>query len=567
VLTNLISCTIVGVDAVLVNVDVDVSPAPSSYHVAGLPSKQVKEGLERLRMALETLGVGMPQANITVCLAPLDLKKQGCSFDLPILLGLLGADPRFSLDAFAGLLVLGAVGPSGALCSVTGALPAAMLARASGLRGVLVPKANAHEAVSVDGIEVYCAEHVSEILDTLERKLPLPLGEPYPRVAWSHDLNEPDVRGQGMARSALEISAAGGHNVLMVGGPGSAKGQLARSISTFLPAMTNDEALETTKVYSAVGQAARGLLSERPFRIPHHTISTAALVGGGAMPRPGEVSLAHNGVLCLEELQEFSRGAIESLLEPLQEQTRTVSRGNVRVVLPASFLLVATANPCPCGWLDSGSRECSCSDTSINRYRAKMSVPLLDQIDLEVFLRTKGLADNRRPTSSDPSAVVRARVAKARALQQKRLEPWRIRSNAEMSMAAIQATCTLDSKGEAALAEISELSGTRTGRSISRILRVARTIADLKDQDAIDVACLLEASNYGLTGASRPVSSAADAGASCRDEKERFAILALPPLARSSPAGASARFVQQRPVPPLAMRECNFGDHPMKATQ
>jgi magnesium chelatase family protein len=484
-LAKLISCAIVGVDAVPVNIAVDVSPGPSAYHVVGLSSQQVKEGLERLRTALEALGEGMPQANIKVRLAPTNLKKEGRSFDLPILLGLLGADPRFSLDAFAGLLVLGAVGLGGALCSVKGTLPAAMLARANGWRGVLVPRANAHEAVSVDGIEVYCAEHVGEILDTLERKRPLPLGSP---------------RGQGMPCSALEIAAAGGHHLLMVGGPSSAKSLLARSISTFMPVMTNDETLETMKVYSAVGQADGGLFSERPFRMPHHTISASALVGGGPMPRPGEISLAHNGVLCLDELQEFSRGAIESLLEPLQERTRTVLRGNVRVVLPASFLLVATTNPCPCGWLESGSRECSCSQTSIDRYRARIPIPLLGKIDLHVFLKAKRLESFRQPTPAAPSAVVRSRVAKARELQKKRLEPWGIRSNAEMSMAAMEATCTLDGKVEAALAELSELSGTRTGCSSARILRVARTIADLKDQDAIDVACLLKASNYGPNG-------------------------------------------------------------------
>lgn len=509
--TNLNSCTIVGVDAVPVDVDVDVSPGPERYHVAGLSLKQAREGLGRLHMAFEALGLKIPQASITVNLAPLELQKQGRNFDLPVLLGLLGADPRFLLDAFAGLLALGMIGPSGALCSVKGALPAAMLARSIGLRGVLVPRANANEAVCVDGIEVYCADHVGEVLDAIERQRPLKLVTPRPRTAWIPVAVDFEVSGQGAAPSVLEIAAAGGHHVLMLGGPGSAKGMLARTISAFLPAMASDEALETAKVYSAVGHVAGGLQSARPFRVPHHSISTSALVGGGAPLRPGEISLAHNGVLFLDELQEFSRGAIESLLEPLQEGKRTLLRGKQKVVLPASFLLVATANPCPCGWLDSGSRECACSEASIRYYWAKIPGPLLDEIDLHVFLGTKRLVDHRRFPSPEPAAAARARVAKARALQQKRLSPWGIDCNAQMITTAIEATCTLDSKSAAVLAEISEKGGICNADGIARILRVARTIADLKGQEEIDVACLLKASNYSSIGTSRSASLAADA--------------------------------------------------------
>jgi magnesium chelatase family protein len=492
------SCTIVGVDAVSVNVKVDVVPGAPTYQVMGIASRWGKEGSERLRAALRSLGDAMPVATITVRLAPANLEKQGRAFDLPILLGMLGADSRLSLDAIDGLLVLGELGLDGKLRAVKGTLPAARLARAQGWRGVLVPRANAHEALAVDGIEVYCADHLSEILDALKQAQPLPLalGEPQARVGWWSEADISDVPGQAMARAALEIAAAGGHHVLMVGAPGSAEARLARRIPTILPVMTHDEFMETMNVFSAIGLAEGRLAGTPPFRTPHHTINPAALIGGGTVPQPGEISLAHNGVLFLDELQEFSRGAISSLLKPLQERTVTVSRKTGTAVMPASFLLVAAARPCPCGWLDSGGRECTCNDGSIRRYWARMSRPLLDRFDLRVSVKTIERSDHRPTTAPERSEVVRARVTSARARQRKRLESWGIRSNAEMSMEAIAATCTLDGKGEAALAEISGSGPALTARSRARLLRVARTIADLREQDAIDAACLLEASTY-----------------------------------------------------------------------
>jgi magnesium chelatase family protein len=509
------SCAIAGVDAVSVNVKVDVVPGAPSYQVMGIGSRSVKEGSERLRAALRSLGDEMPLATITVRLTPANLEKQGRAFDLPILLGMLDADSRLSLDALDGLLVLGELGLDGKLRAVKGALPAARLARAQGWRGVLVPRANAHEALAVDGIEVYCADHLSEVLDALKQAqpLPLPLGEPQARVGWWSEADISDVPGQAMARAALEIAAAGGHHVLMVGSPGSAQARLACRIPTILPAMTHDEFMETMNVFSAIGLAEGRLAGTPPFRTPHHTISPVALIGGGTVPQPGEVSLAHNGVLFLGELQEFSRGAISSLLKPLQERTVTVSRKKGSVVMPASFLLVAAASPCPCGWLDSGVRECTCSDGSIRRYWARMSRPLLDRFDLRVSVKTIERTDHRPTTAPERSEVVRARITSARARQRKRLEPWGIRSNAEMSMEAIAAICTLDGKGEAALAEISESGPALTARSRASLLRVARTIADLREQDAIDAACLLAASTYrAMEAASRPAPPARTLG-------------------------------------------------------
>jgi magnesium chelatase family protein len=366
------SCTIVGVDAVSVNVKVDVVPGAPSYQVMGIASRWGQEGGERLRAALQSLGDAMPLVTIKVRLEPADLEKQGRRFDLPILLGMLAADSRLSLDALAGLLVLGELGLDGKIRAVKGTLPAARLARAQGWRGVLVPRTNAQEALAVDGIEVYCADHLSEILDALKQAQPLPLPreEPQARVGGLSEIDISDVPGQAMARAALEIAAAGGHHVLMVGAPGNAQARLARCIPTILPVMTHDEFIETMNVFSAIGLAEGRFAGTPPFRTPHHTISTAALVGGGTVPRPGEISLAHNGVLFLNELQEFSPGVISSLLKPLQERTVIVSRKKGRVVMPSSFLLVAAASPCPCGcgtcqrfcdtecgWFSGGSRR------------------------------------------------------------------------------------------------------------------------------------------------------------------------------------------------------------------
>jgi magnesium chelatase family protein len=503
VLAKVMSSTLVGVDAVPVEVEVDVARGLPSYHVVGLPAQSVKEGSVRVSAALGALGREMPLATITVNLAPADLKKPGCGFDLPILLGVLGGDEKLPLGALQGLVVLGELGLDGAIRTVKGTLAAAMLARSKGWRGVLVPRANAHEAVVVEGIEVFCAGHLSEILGPLKEGGPLPApGASPPREARPRELDLSDVRGQAMARTALEIAVAGGHNVLLVGPPGNGKTLLAKCIPTVLPAMTHDEILETTKVYSAVGLADGGLIEERPFRKPHHTISTAGLLGGGTVPRPGEISLAHNGVLFLDELPEFSRSAIESLRQPLEERTITVTRVSGSVVLPASFLLAASANPCPCGWLGSGIKECTCSNLAIERYRARMSGPLLDRIDLQVFVRPIELVDLRAVTPAESSEVVRERVAKARARQVERLAPWGMRSNAEMSMVAMRATCALDARGEVALAALARANRTLTARSIDRILRVARTIADLTDQDAIDDGCLLEAATYRALDAS-----------------------------------------------------------------
>jgi magnesium chelatase family protein len=497
------SASLYGVDAFRVDVEVDVAGGLPQYGVVGLAATSIKESGARIRSALRACGQEMPPRRVTVNLAPADRRKEGAAFDLPIALGVLGATRVFDLTLLDGLMLVGELGLHGAVRPVRGVLAFAALAKQLGLRGILVPAACAAEASVVDGLEVFAAEHLADVLRALTGEVPLPRATSPPdgaRVPLDGEGDFAEVRGQAEARRAVEIAMAGGHNVLMVGPPGIGKTMVARRVPSILPPLTRAEAIEVTRVYSAAGLAPpHGLMSRRPFRAPHHTCSAASLVGGGSVPRPGEVSLAHRGVLFLDEMPEFARAAIECLRQPLEERVVRIGRVHGTVKLPAAFHLVASANPCPCGWLGADEhRNCTCTPHLIDRYRGRLSGPLVDRIDLQVYVHLVSLQAMRSPEDAEPSHKIRARVEAARARQAWRLERLGdvARVNGEMNVTAARATCQLTPAAERVLAGLFEKRRGMTARTIDRVVRVARTIADLDGKDVIGAEAVHEASSY-----------------------------------------------------------------------
>ena len=502
-LVKVFGAAVHGVEATTISIEVNVGGGVPAFALVGLPDNAVRESYERVRSALTVNKYNFPNGRVIVNMAPADIRKEGAAYDLPLAVGLAAASNQVKADRLERFMLMGELSLDGTLQPVRGVLPIAIQARAEGYEGLIVPKQNAREAAVVNKLKVYGAETLKEVIDFmngaegLEQTVVDTRKEFYAHID-QYDMDFGDVKGQEEVKRAFEVAAAGGHNIIMVGPPGAGKSMMAKRIATILPPFSLQESLETTKIHSVAGLIGRNtsLMTQRPFRSPHHTISDVALIGGGSNPKPGEISLAHNGVLFLDELPEFKRQVLEVMRQPLEDRQITISRSKMSVTYPASFMLVASMNPCPCGYYNHPTRECVCAPGAVQRYLSKISGPLLDRIDIQVEIVPVPFEKLAERSKGESSAEIRERVVKARLIQQERYkDEEHIHCNAQMNSRLLQKYAKLDKECTDTLRTAMERFSL-SARAYDRILKVARTIADLDGAENIQFPHISEAIGY-----------------------------------------------------------------------